>query len=185
MSGMEPKPKDIRTLGEGAFLGLYASGHWEYAARTNSTGAVGVLPLTDHGEIILVEQFRIPVAKRVIEIPAGIAGDEDDFCGESLAETAARELLEETGYRAARVEPLMTSPTSAGMTTEMVSLFVATGLTREHEGGGTHQEDIVVHRVLLTELDAWLIQQQENGLMVDLKIHACLYLATQQGLIKS
>lgn len=181
---MEPIRRNIRTLAEGAFLGLYASGHWEYAARANSTGAVGVLPVTDSGDIILVEQFRIPVATRVIEIPAGIAGDEDAFSGESLAETAARELLEETGYRAGQVDPLMTSPTSAGMTSEMVSLFIARELTREHEGGGTQQEDILVHRVPLTQLDAWLIEQQANGLMVDLKIHACLYLAIQQGFIK-
>lgn len=182
---MELTPTDIRTLAQGTFLGLYASGHWEYAARTNSTGAVGILPVTNRGEIILVEQFRIPVRKRVIEIPAGIAGDEDAFSGESLADTAARELLEETGYRADQMAPLMTSPTSAGMTTEMVSLFVATGLTREHQGGGTHQEDIVVHKVALGELDTWLNQQQEKGLLVDLKIHACLYLARQQGFIQS
>ena len=182
---MEHIPTDIRILAQGTFLGLYACSHWEYAARINSTGAVGILPITSRGEIILVEQFRIPVRKRVIEIPAGIAGDEDAFCGESLAETAARELLEETGYRAGQLAPLMTSPTSAGMTTEIVSLFVATGLTREHSGGGTHQEDIIVHKVALGKLDAWLGQQQENGLLVDLKIHACLYLARQQGFIKS
>ncbi|MGB2010873.1 MAG: NUDIX hydrolase [Akkermansiaceae bacterium] len=176
---------NTKTLAEGTFLGLYANGHWEYAARTNSTGAVGVLPITDNEEIILVEQFRIPVANRVIEIPAGIAGDEDAFSDESLADTAARELLEETGYRARQVTPLMASPTSAGMTTEMVSLFVATGLTREHEGGGTHHEDIVVHKIALNELDIWLSQQQTNGLLVDLKIHACLYLARQQGFIHS
>lgn len=180
---MDQEPMKTKLLSEGTFLGLYKRGHWEYAARTNCTGAVGILPITDNHEIILVEQFRIPLQAYVIEIPAGLAGDEVEFSDESLAETAARELLEETGYSAAKITPLITSPTSAGMTTEIVSFFAATELTREHSGGGTEQEDIVVHRVPLAELDSWLHLQQRNGRSVDLKIHACLYLANQQGLI--
>ena len=121
----------------------------------------------------------------MIEIPAGLAGDEDAFLNETLAETAARELLEETGYRAGKITPLISSPTSPGMTTEMVSFFAATELTREHSGGGTQQEDILVHRVPLAELETWLNHQQARGLLVDIKIHACLYIANQQGLIKS
>lgn len=171
-----------KLLSEGKFLGLYARGHWEYAARTNCTGAVGILPITDDHELILVEQFRIPLQAHVIEIPAGLAGDESEFSDESLAQTAARELLEETGYRAAKITPLISSPTSPGMTTEMVSFFAATQLTREHNGGGTEHEDIIVHRVPIAELDSWLEHQQANDRLVDVKIHACLYLAHQQGL---
>lgn len=180
---MEHKSMKTKLLSEGTFLGLYARGHWEYAARTNCTGAVGILPITDNHELILVEQFRIPLEAYVIEIPAGLAGDEAEFSDESLAQTAARELLEETGYRAGKITPLITSPTSPGMTTEMVSFFAATQLTREHSGGGTENEDIVVHRVPIAELDSWLHRQQANGCLVDFKIHACLYLAGQQGLI--
>ncbi len=180
---MKQQPMKTKLLSEGAFLGLYARGHWEYAARTNCTGAVGILPITDNHELILVEQFRIPLQAHVIEIPAGLAGDEAEFSDESLAQTAARELLEETGYRAAKITPLISSPTSPGMTTEMVSFFAATELTREHNGGGTEQEDIVVHRVPIAELDPWLHHQQTHGRLVDVKIHACLYLAGQLGLI--
>ena len=142
---MDQKTMKTKMLSEGSFLGLYARGHWEYASRTNCSGAVGILPITDDQELILVEQFRIPLQARVIEIPAGLAGDEDAFLNETLAETAARELLEETGYRAGKITPLISSPTSPGMTTEMVSFFAATELTREHGGGGTQQEDILVH----------------------------------------
>jgi ADP-ribose pyrophosphatase len=180
---MDQKPMKTKLLSEGTFLGLYARGHWEYAARTNCTGAVGILPITDDHEIILVEQFRIPLQAYVIEIPAGLAGDAAEFSDESLAQTAAREQLEETGYRAAKITPLMSSPTSPGMTTEMVSFFAATELTQEHSGGGTEQEDIVVHRVHIDVLDAWMHRQQANDRLVDVKIHACLYLASQQGLI--
>jgi ADP-ribose pyrophosphatase len=160
---MDQKTMKTKMLSEGSFLGLYARGHWEYASRTNCSGAVGILPITDDQELILVEQFRIPLQARVIEIP----------------------VLEETGYRAGKITPLISSPTSPGMTTEMVSFFAATELTREHRGGGTQQEDILVHRVPLAELETWIKHQQAKGLLVDIKIHACLYIATQQGLIKS
>jgi len=173
-----------KTLSEGSYLGLYARGHWEYASRVNCTGAVGILPITDNQQLVLVEQFRIPLQARVIEIPAGLVGDEAAFAHESLADSAARELLEETGYRADKLTPLFTSPTSPGMTTEIVHFFAATGLSRQHPGGGTEQEDIVVHHVPITELTSWISDQQASGLLVDFKILACLQLATQHGLIK-
>ena len=174
-----------KTLAEGSFLGLYTRGHWEYAARINCTGAVGILPITDDHQLVLVEQFRIPLQCRVIEIPAGLVGDEEDFVHESLADTAARELLEETGYCAGKITPLFYGPTSPGMTTEMVNFFAATGLTREHEGGGTEKEEILVHHVPISGLAVWITEKQNAGLMVDFKIHACLHLARQQGIISA
>ncbi len=180
---MDSQAVDTTILAEGSFLGLYARGHWEYAARTNCLGAVGILPVTDNNEVILVEQYRIPLQANVIEIPAGLAGDEPEFSTESMAETAARELLEETGYRAGKITPLFRGPTSPGMTTEVVSFFFASDLAREHDGGGTSGEEIVVHQIAIAELDAWLAQRQQEGLFVDPKIHACLYLAQRQGLI--
>jgi len=125
----------------------------------------------------LVEQFRIPLQKRVIEIPAGIVGDEEEYRGESLAETAGRELLEETGYRAGRVEMLIETPTSAGLTSEMMHLFQAKELVREHDGGGVSGEDIIVHHVPLKDLSEWLRQKADEGMIIDYKIHASLWLA--------
>ena len=162
------------TLYESKWLGLYRIGHWDFARRPNSDACVGILAITDSDEIVLVEQFRIPVGKRVIEIPAGLVGDEEEHRGESLADTAARELMEETGHRAARVDPLLSSPTSAGMTPEFTHLFLATGLSRETEGGGISGENITVHHVPVAELREFLAGKMTEGLAVDFKIHAAL-----------
>lgn len=168
---------DIETLYESRWLKLQRIGHWEFARRPHSDNCVGILAITPEDEIILVEQFRIPVQQRVIEVPAGIVGDEDEHRGEPLEETARRELLEETGYRAGRIEKLIATPTSAGMTPEFIHLFHAKDLVREHAGGGVEGEEIVVHRVPLAGLRAWLRAKQDAGVAVDFKIHAALCLA--------
>jgi ADP-ribose pyrophosphatase len=167
----------LETLFETRWLTLQRIGHWDFVRRPHSDSCVGILAITPEKEIVLVEQFRIPVQRHVIEIPAGIVGDEDEHRGESLAETAGRELLEETGYRAGRIEKLMDTPTSAGLTPEFIHLFHATDLVKEHEGGGVAGEDIVVHHVPLADLRGWLRDQQAAGKFVDFKIHACLWLA--------
>lgn len=166
-------PEEI-TLYESKWLGLYRIGHWDFARRPNSDSCVGILAITDNEEIVLVEQFRIPVGKRVIEIPAGLVGDEEQHRGESLADTAGRELMEETGHRAAQIRPILSSPTSAGMTPEYTHLFLATGLSRETVGGGISGEDITVHHVPLAELRKFLAGKISEGLAVDFKIHAAL-----------
>jgi len=166
-------PEEI-TLYESKWLGLYRIGHWDFARRPNSDSCVGILAITDSNEVVLVEQFRIPVGKRVIEIPAGLVGDEDEHRGEALADTAARELMEETGHRATEIRPILSSPTSAGMTPEFTHLFLATGLSRETEGGGVSGEEITVHHVPLPERRCFLAGKISEGLAVDFKIHAAL-----------
>jgi ADP-ribose pyrophosphatase len=166
-------PEEI-TLYESKWLGLYRIGHWDFVRRPHSDACVGILAVTDNNEIVLVEQFRIPVGKRVVEIPAGLVGDEPEHRGESLADTAARELMEETGHRATEIRPILSSPTSAGMTPEFTHLFLATGLSRETEGGGVSGEDITVHHVPLAELRNFLEGKISEGLAVDFKIHAAL-----------
>ncbi|MEI6675417.1 MAG: NUDIX hydrolase [Verrucomicrobiota bacterium] len=165
------------TLFESRWLGLYRIGAWDYVRRPQADSAVGILAITPTAEIVLIEQFRIPVQRRVIEIPAGLVGDEVEHRGESLAETARRELLEETGFRAETMTELLTTPTSAGMTSEFLHLFHATGLSREHAGGGVGGEDIVVHLVPLVGLRPWLAARAAEGLAIDFKIHAALWLA--------
>ena len=157
----------VNTIAEGQFLGLYARDGWEFAERPNAEGVVGILALTPQEEVILVEQFRIPVQSLVIEIPAGLIGDEEAHRGETIEETARRELLEETGYRAGSVKRLLSSPTSPGMTTELTHLFHATELERVHAGGGVDEEEIVVHRVPRSELREWLGGREEEGLLID------------------
>ncbi|MGD7652050.1 MAG: NUDIX hydrolase [Verrucomicrobiales bacterium] len=165
------------TLHQTRWISLHRIGHWDFVRRPDSDSAVGILAITPADEIILVEQFRIPIQRRTIEIPAGIVGDEEEHRGEPLEETARRELLEETGYRAETVTRLIASPTSSGLTAEFIHLFHASGLVREHAGGGVDAEDITVHHVPMATLDAWLLEQQQQGIAVDFKIHAALRLA--------
>jgi len=171
----------IETLFESRWLGLYRIGNWDFVRRPSSEACVGILAITPAQEIILVEQFRIPVQRLVIEIPAGLVGDEPEFAGEDLADTARRELLEETGYRAGSVVSLIATPTSAGMSSEFTHLFHATDLVRETEGGGVAGEKITVHHVPLADLREWLGTQQAAGKLVDFKIHAALWLAGVGG----
>ena len=165
------------TLFETRWLGIYRIGKWDFVRRPNSDAAVGILAITPDNEIILVEQFRIPMQRLVIEIPAGLVGDEPEFAGESLAATAGRELLEETGYRAGSVAQLIAGPTSSGMTSEYTYLFHATDLVREHAGGGVAGENITVHHVPLAELRGWFKEQKAAGKLIDFKILSALWLA--------
>ena len=164
-------------LFETKWLSLRRIGHWDYVQRPNSEAAVGILAITPEDDILLVEQFRIPLQRRVIEIPAGLVGDEEPFRGERLAETARRELLEETGYLAGRIEPLLSSPTSAGMTSETTHIFRAFDLERTGEGGGVGGEDIRIHHVPVVEIRRWLMDREQEGTAIDFKIHAALWAA--------
>ena len=168
---------------EGTYLGLYERDNWEFSERPNSTGVVGILPITPDGQLVFVEQYRIPVQANVIEIPAGLVGDEPEHAHEALEGTAARELLEETGYQADCITHLLSSPTSAGMTPEMTHIFAATELTRIHDGGGVEGEQITVHHIPCKDIKTWLVQMEDQGYLIDYKIHASLYLASQEGLI--
>lgn len=160
---------------KGKFLSLVKRGTWEYVTRPNITGIVGILAITDEGKMILVEQFRPPVNRRVIEIPAGLAGD--DATSEELEVAALRELEEETGYRAERMEMVASGVSSAGLTDEVITLFRATGLKRVGDGGGDEHEEIEVHEVPLDDVRPWLERRVKDGALVDLKIYSALYFA--------
>lgn len=167
----------VETLFETRWLGIYRDGPWDFVRRPNADSCVGILAITPEEEIVLVEQHRIPIKRRAIELPAGLVGDEDEHRGESLAGTARRELLEETGWHAGSVEELIASPTSAGMTSEFTHLFLARQLERRGAGGGIGGEDILVHHVPIAGLRDWLRQKSVEGLAIDFKIHAALWAA--------
>jgi ADP-ribose pyrophosphatase len=163
------------TVYTGKFLALVKEGHWEYVDRTNATGAAIIVAVTEEQKLLLVEQYRIPVHARTIELPAGIIGDEAECVGEAQAEAARRELREETGYDAAHIEALTTGPASSGLTSEVVTLFLATQLRRVGKGGGVANENITVHEVALSEVHAWLEAKAKAGMLIDPKIYAGLY----------
>ena len=166
--------QDEQVLGQGKFLKLVRRGKWEYVQRINSTGVVGIIATTGDGRLVLVDQWRAPLGKRCIELPAGLVGDEDS--SEGHAQSAARELEEETGYRAAWMEPVVEGASSAGLSGETVALFRAGGLERVHGGGGTGSEQIVVLTVPLAEVPAYLRSRAREGWIVDLKVWAALWL---------
>ncbi len=160
---------------QGKFLRVLKSGHWEYADRIGTTGAVAIVALTPEQELILTEQYRLPVNSRVIELPAGLAGDTPSTHKEVLAEAAKRELFEETGFVAGEMTELASGPPSAGLASEIVTFFRATALRWQGPGGGEGNEQIQVHRVPIKTVEAWLKERTEAGLLVDPKVYAGLY----------
>ena len=146
---------------------MVESDGWEFVRRAHGNGVVGVMALTADGSIVLVEQFRTPVGCSVIELPAGLIGDQ---APETALEAAQRELLEETGYQAGRFEHVVDGPSSAGLTDECVTLVRAYDVERVAKGGGVDDEQITVHEVPLDSLSDWLAAQERTGRLVDLKV---------------
>jgi ADP-ribose pyrophosphatase len=176
-----PRPElPKKTLSTGQFLSLIREGHWEYAERVRATGAAIIVAVTSEEKLLLVEQYRIPCHARTIEMPAGIIGDEPDVGDESHVEAARRELLEETGYEADRIEEVMTGPASSGLASELVTFFLATGLRRLGKGGGVGHEEIVVHEIPLTDVERWLAEKARSGVLVDPKVYAGLFFLSRR-----
>jgi len=172
-TGNADAPEEL--LLDGQYLQTLRRGRWEFVRRKNTTGIVIIVALTPDDELIFVEQYRPPVGARVIELPAGLAGDISGQEHEALARAAERELEEETGYRAARMEELVQGPVSAGLTSEIVTFFRAHDLTRITDGGGDEHEDIEVHRIPKASVGAWLAERQRAGVLVDSKVYVALY----------
>lgn len=181
MSRHRSRPEDASLLHGGRFLELCETGGWEFVRRRKVKGTVAIVAVTDDKKLILVEQYRPPMGKAVIELPAGLAGDIPLQADEPLVTAARRELKEETGYEAKNWTSLCEGPSSAGLTTETVTFFYATGLAKMGEGGGTEGEEIRVHYIPLQDVLKWCRDQERAGKMIDFKIYAGLYLARAQS----
>ena len=163
------------TLYEGDWLRLVRIGHWEACERTHGQGmAVIVIAVTPADEVLFVEQYRIPLGARTIEMPAGLVGD--DHAHDTLEAAARRELVEETGWEPGDVEVLLVGPTSAGMSNERIAFVRARNLRKVGDGGGVDNEDIVVHAVPRKEAPAWLMRKHAEGFELDLKLWAGLWM---------
>lgn len=163
----------------GKYLRLMERGGWEFVDRVTGRAVVALVPLTAQRELLVIRQFRIPLQREVIELPAGLAGDEDS--AESLESAAARELLEETGYRANSLAYLTHGPSSAGMATEILHFFLATQLERAHGGGGVGDERITTHALPLHNPLPWLREREAEGALVDPKIFLALFFAMREA----
>jgi len=170
---------DKKTAWEGHYIRAVTRGRWEYVERKNITGIVGMIPVTDDGKLVLVVQHRPAVGGKVIELPAGLAGDIEDHRDEPLENAAGRELIEETGYRAGKMEQVCCGVASAGITSEEMTFFLATELEKVGPGGGDESESIAVHEVPLDEVPAYLDNCRGQGMVIDLKIYAGLYFCSR------
>ena len=155
------------TVWEGRFIAAKRRGKWEYVSRTRGISAAVILAV-DEGHVILVEQFRAPLQSQCLELPAGLIGDEDE--GEPAETAAIRELEEETGYRAGHMTDLGRFHASPGMSSEGFTLLRAEGLTRVGDGGGVEGENILVHRVWLEDVPAFVERKRREGCAIDVKM---------------
>jgi len=133
-------------------------------------GAVVILPILSDGRIVLIRQHRIAVEENLVELPAGTIEP-----GEEPIITARRELMEETGYRANKLTPLLKFYTSPGFIKEEMRLFKATGLT----AGPTSQEDDEKIEPLLADLPT-AIKMIHSGEIRDAKTIIGLLWYSQQ-----
>ncbi len=172
----EPRPLGV-VVWAGRHLEVEIREDWEFVRRKNISGIVGIVAVTDEGKLVLVEQYRVPAGKYVIELPAGLAGDTVDGEGEDLEMAARRELLEETGYKAGSMQQLFEGLSSAGLTDEKITFFLAKKLHKAGKGGGEGNERIIVHEVPIKEVPLWLGRQEQRGAAVDLKVYSALAVA--------
>lgn len=140
---------------------LFSVEHRKYTTSDGGTfardiiihpGAVVILPVLDDGRIVLIRNLRYTVGRELLELPAGTREPDESPIG-----TAHRELIEETGYRAARMDPLVEFYASPGILTERMYVFIARGLVAEKQSLQQSEQITVVtfdvpaiHRLLIS-----------------------------------
>ncbi|PCD04428.1 NUDIX hydrolase [Sphingomonas spermidinifaciens] len=172
------RDRPVETMWAGRWLEMKRRGRWEYVSRTGDIHAAVILAVQE-GHVLLVEQYRVPLGRTCIELPAGLVGDEKE--GEDPVEAARRELEEETGWRARVMEPVGEFWSSPGMASEGFTLMRATDLIQVGDGGGVAGEGITVHRVALADLAAFVAAKRGEGCGVDVKLLALLGPALLEG----
>jgi ADP-ribose pyrophosphatase len=160
-------PEEVRW--QGKFIIAKQRGRWEYVSRARGIRAAVILAVDEDDHILLVDQYRVPLGKRCIELPAGLIGDGDDADEDAMI-AGARELEEETGYRAGRIASLGEFWSSPGMVSEGFTLLRAHDLVKVGEGGGVDSEDITVHRVPLSGIEQAVADWRAEGYAIDVKM---------------
>jgi ADP-ribose pyrophosphatase len=165
------EPEEI--VWQGRYIVAKKRGRWEYVGRARNIRAAVILAIEDW-HVLLVEQYRVPLGRICLELPAGLIGDHDDAAGEDPLAAAGRELEEETGWRAERLEDAGEFCSSPGMVSESFTLVRARGLARIGPGGGTEGENITMRRVPLAGLSAFVDERRNAGLAIDVRIMGLL-----------
>ncbi len=178
-------PETIRW--EGKFITAKTRGRWEYVGRARGIRAAAIIAIDTDPDgtrnVLLVEQYRVPLGKISLEIPAGLIGDDDGGEDEADETAAMRELEEETGYRAEWMENLGEFYSSPGMVSESFTLMRAHGLTKISEGGGLPGENIIVHRVPLGKLAQFVASWRDAGHAVDVRMAILMAAANAETLL--
>ncbi len=154
---------------QGKYIITKQRGRWEYVSRARNIRAA-VIAAVEDGHVLLVEQYRVPLGRNCLELPAGLIGDGEGEEDEETLAAAARELEEETGYRAAQLTELGTFYSSPGMVSESFTLVRASGLAKMGEGGGVAGENITVHRVALAGLTKFIDSKRAANVAVDVRL---------------
>ena len=164
--GLAEQTLDDRLMYEGDYLKLHRAtvqlpnGATSYREYLKHPGAVMIIPLFENGDVLLERQYRYPMRKVFIEFPAG-----KKDAGEAPLETAKRELLEETGYRAERYTHVTDIHNALAYCDEVIHFYLAEGLIQAGEQQLDDNEFVQVLRVPLSQLMTWI----KNGWISDVK----------------
>ncbi len=145
---------------------------WEALERVGIGGIVVMVAVTPSGNVILEKQFRPPMGRDVLELPAGLIES-----GEPPEAAARRELIEETGWSAGKLEFLAEGPISTGASTEALRAYLCTELRHVGKNGGDDNEIIEVIEVPIVQAQDYLRNAQKNGMLVDLKVFGLVEMA--------
>jgi len=155
-------------------------GAWETVTRTNvyNSGAVVIVALTKERELILERNWRVPLESFVLQFPAGLTDRE----GESEEETARRELLEETGYLAKRLIPIITTPLSPALSPTAASHFLAPDV--EYTGKGKSDDPVATEiiKVPIVKIGDFILHLGQDT-KLDLRLPGILWILERTKLI--
>ena len=182
---MKVTSKEVKYTGkylrfvEKQFENSGASGSWEGVERTFANkDAVVIIAITREGELLLERNWRVPIESYIIQFPAGL----NDKNNESEEEVARRELLEETGYKANELVPLIRTPESPGLLPTGLNHYLA--LNVEYEGEPDHEiaEMIEVIKVPLHEVKDYLVNLPADT-SIDLRVPGLLWYLEIKGIL--
>lgn len=153
---------------------------WEAVERVNCDGIVVVVPVAKNNDFLLIRQFRPVLNGFVVEFPAGLNDK-----GESLIDAARRELIEETEYTADEFVHLTDGPVSSGMSTEILSVFLAVNAypasdAVKEQYPADESENIEIIKTPLDKIYETLQTCRKDGDYIDMKVYGLVEMAKKR-----